>query len=110
MRLITGIGLVILGMAACRHDCRVSGQPVVHFSVVSCCGSQRQYYWDDTAKDCIELSSIGAQNCGCICQGKDCDRLFWFDPQSAGNSTFTVASLRGCRRTTRCSGWVDARR
>ena len=70
-------GLVMLGVAACRHSCRGLGPPEAHFSIASCCGSEPRYYWDDAAKDCIELASLGEVNCGCICHGKDCDRLFW---------------------------------
>lgn len=60
-----------------RHDCAVSGRPRVGFAVPSCCGGQSRYYWDDRAKDCVELPprDIGL-NCGCVCKG-ECARLYW---------------------------------
>ena len=66
-----------IAAGACRHDCAASGAPRAHFMVASCCSGQPQYYWDGRAQDCVALSAIGSQNCGCVCDGKDCDRLFW---------------------------------
>ena len=75
---------LLLSAAACRHDCAVAGRPKVGFAVASCCGSQSRYYWDDRAKDCVELPPVGMTlNCGCVCEG-ECSRLYW--------------SLEQCRR------------
>ena len=73
-----------VGGTGCRHDCSLSGPPRAYFSVSSCCGGGVHYYWDDEAKDCVELEAMGPGNCGCICDGKDCERLYF--------------SLSDCRR------------
>lgn len=75
--LLIAVGLMTAGLSACRHSCSVGGRPEAHFSIVSCCGSQRQYYWNEYANDCVELTLFDGVNCGCVCNGKDCDRLFW---------------------------------
>ena len=68
---------LLVAATACRHNCRVSGRLQARFSVPSCCFDQSRYFWDNTVKDCVELRSWGGQNCGCVCHGEDCDRLFW---------------------------------
>ena len=67
---------LVLILVGCGHDCAVAGRPRVGFAVPSCCTSQSRYYWDQSAKDCVELPPLGGMNCGCICQG-ECARLYW---------------------------------
>jgi len=70
------LGILLAAATACQHHCKVS-RFQARFSVPSCCTDQVRYFWDDVAKDCLELRSTSdGQNCGCLCHGEGCDRLF----------------------------------